>query len=62
MKNKRYYPKGTRGEPPIASGSRGHPPRINADSWGDRPGALIRINATKWQYILAQRLRPEDTE
>ena len=36
MKNKQNGPKGSRGDPPIASGSRGHPLWI-IDPWGDRP-------------------------
>ncbi len=37
MKNKQIDPRGSRGDPPIASGSRGHPPWIFSDPWGDLP-------------------------
>ena len=42
MKNKQSNPNGSRGDPAFASGSRGHPPWINDDPWGDRPDLGIR--------------------
>ena len=43
MKNNQIGPKGSRGDPPIASGSRGQPPWIFNDPWG---GPYL---VSKWQ-------------
>ena len=40
-----WAPKGSRGDPPIASGSRGHPPWIFVNPWGDRPRREMTINS-----------------
>jgi len=37
MRNNQIGPKGSRGDPPIASGSRGQPPWIINDPWGELP-------------------------
>ena len=44
MKNNQIGPKGSRGDPPIASGSRGQPPWIFNDPWGELLGASLRTD------------------
>ncbi len=52
MKNKQYGPKGSRGDPPIESGSRGHPhwmsnPRGDFPEQNDNENSAIPIRCLK---------------
>jgi len=55
MKNKQIGPKGSRGDPPIASGSRGQPPWIFNDPWGELP-ELRCIGVPTNSYVPSLRL------
>ena len=61
MKNNQIGPKGSRGDPPIASGSRGQPPWIFNDPWGD-PLVRVIANAVKQSQILTDCFVPRNDE